>query len=76
MTSEFQAIFKAAQALPDGERTLLVERLLETLPADGEDFIEEELSEEDLLAELERRRQEVIAGTVEGIPWSEVKKNQ
>ena len=76
MTSEFQAIFQAAQALPAGERTLLVERLLETLPADGEGFTEEELSEEDLLAELERRRQEVIAGTVEGIPWSELKKDQ
>ncbi len=76
MTSEFQAIFQAAQALPAGERTLLVERLLETLPADGEGFTEEELSEEDLLAELERRRQQVIAGTVEGIPWSELKKDQ
>ena len=76
MTSEFQAIFKAAQALPDVERTLLVERLLETLPGDGEEFIEEELSEEELLAELERRRQEVIGSKVEGIPWSELKKQQ
>jgi putative addiction module component (TIGR02574 family) len=73
MSSDFQAIFQAAQALPAGERTLLVERLLETLPADGEEFTEEELSEEELLAELEHRRQEVVAGTVEGIPWSELK---
>jgi putative addiction module component (TIGR02574 family) len=76
MTSEFETIFNAAQALPPGERTLLVERLLETLPADGAEFIEQELSEDEMLAELERRRQEVIAGTVEGIPWSELKKNQ
>ena len=74
MTSQFQAIFAAAEALPDGERALLVERLLETLSADGDADAAEELSEEEFLAELHRREQEMAAGGDKGISWSELKK--
>ena len=68
MTSQTQAILDAALALPEAERALLVERLLETLsPEQGE------LSDEELFAELERRRAEVEQGQVKPGPWSEVR---
>jgi putative addiction module component (TIGR02574 family) len=68
MTSQTQAILDAALALPEAERALLVERLLETLsPEQGE------LSDEELFAELERRRAEVEQGQVKPVPWSEVR---
>jgi putative addiction module component (TIGR02574 family) len=68
MTSQTQAIFDAALALPEAERSLLVERLLETLSTE-----EGELSDDELFAELERRRAEVEQGQVKPIPWSEVR---
>jgi putative addiction module component (TIGR02574 family) len=53
METNFEATCKAALALPKSERELLVELLLETLPPDiGE------LSDDELLAEIERRWQE------------------
>ena len=66
MTPETQALFDAALALPEAERILLVERLLESLPPETD-----ELSDEELLAELERRRAEVEQGGVKPIPWSD-----
>jgi putative addiction module component (TIGR02574 family) len=68
MTTQTKAILDAAQALPETERLLLVERLLEDLPLESD-----ELTEEELYAELQRRRAEVQAGTVDGIPWSQLK---
>ncbi len=68
MTKESQAIFDAALALTESERALLAERLLDSLsPEQGE------LSEEELIAELDRRRAELEHGLVEPIPWSEVR---
>jgi putative addiction module component (TIGR02574 family) len=66
MTPETQALIDAALALPEAERILLVERLLESLPPETD-----ELSDEELLAELERRRAEVEQGAVKPIPLSE-----
>ena len=67
MTSENQAVFDAALALPEAERALLLERLLESLsPEPGE------LTDDEFFAELERRRAEVEQGLVKPIPWSEV----
>jgi putative addiction module component (TIGR02574 family) len=63
-----QAILDAALTLPEAERTFLVEHLLATLPAEPEEFDDDEI-----FAELERRRAEVEAGTAQGIPWSELK---
>ena len=66
MKPETQALFDAALALPEVERVLLVERLLESLPPETDG-----LSDEELLAELERRRAEVEQGVAKPIPWSE-----
>jgi putative addiction module component (TIGR02574 family) len=67
MTSENQAICAAALALPEPERAMLVERLLESLSPESD-----ALTDDDLFGELERRRTEVEQGSVKPIPWSEV----
>jgi putative addiction module component (TIGR02574 family) len=71
MIPEIQAVFDAALALPVPERQRLVERLLESLPPDPGT---EELTDEDLLAELDRRSAEYDHDPSVGIPWSEVKR--
>jgi putative addiction module component (TIGR02574 family) len=71
MTTQTQAILDAALALPEAERFALVEQLLEVLSPGPN-----ELSDDELLAELERRRTEVRAGTAKGVPWSELKRQQ
>ena len=63
-----QAVFEAALALPESERALLVERLLESLTPEPD-----VLTDDELLGELERRRTEVEQGLVKPIPWSEVR---
>jgi putative addiction module component (TIGR02574 family) len=63
-----QAIFEAAMALPQAERDLLIERLLETLSDDAE-----ELTDDELAAELDRRRAEIMEGKVKPIPWSDIR---
>jgi putative addiction module component (TIGR02574 family) len=71
MTTQTQAIFQAALTLSEEERVFLVERLLETIPPDRGQF-----SDDELFAELERRRAEVQAGTAGGIPWSELRQER
>jgi putative addiction module component (TIGR02574 family) len=66
MSPETQSVFDAARALPEGERALLVERLLETLSQD-----DPELSDDELFAELERRRADMESGRVKPIPLSD-----
>ena len=68
MTTQNQAIFDAALALPEAERALLVERLLESLSPEPQ-----EPTEEEFFAELERRRAEVEQGLIKPVPWSEVR---
>ena len=66
MTNQTQSVFDSALALSESERAILVERLLETLSPEGED-----VSDEELFSELERRSAEVDQGVVKPIPWSE-----
>jgi putative addiction module component (TIGR02574 family) len=68
MTTQNQALFDAALALPEAERALLVERLLETLSPEPD-----ELTDDEFYTELERRRAEIEQGLVKLIPWSEVR---
>ncbi len=68
MSPETQSVYQAALALPEAERALLVERLMETLSPE-----EVELTDDELFAELERRRADVEEGRVKPIPWSEVR---
>ena len=68
MSPETQSLYQAVLALPEAERVLLTERLIETLsPEEGE------LTDDELYAELERRRADVEEGRVKPIPWSEVR---
>lgn len=66
-----QTLLKAALALPESDRCLLVEELLESLPQDLGD-----VSEEAWLAELQRRSDEIDQGRVELIPWEQLKAEQ
>jgi putative addiction module component (TIGR02574 family) len=68
MTQQTQALLEVALALPEAERALLAERLLESLPEEGD-----ELSEEELVAELDRRRAEIVEGKTKPIPWSDIR---
>ncbi len=67
MTMQTQAIFDTALALSETDRFLLVERLLETFPE-----VDDELTDGELIAELDRRRAEWERDPTIGIPWSEL----
>jgi hypothetical protein len=66
MSTAFQSVLAAAMALPNAEREVLTYQLLETLATQPG-------GEEDLFAELARRRQECLDGTDIGIPLAEVR---
>jgi putative addiction module component (TIGR02574 family) len=68
MTTQTEAVLSAALALPEAERVLLLESLLDNLSPE-----QDELTDDELFAELQRRRAEVQIGAVEGIPWSKLK---
>jgi len=67
MDPQTQAVYEAALALPEPERVLLVERLLEALGPEPD-----ELSDDEFAAELDRRRAEIKEGKVRPIPSSEL----
>ncbi len=66
MSPETESLYQAVLALPEAERVLLTERLIEALSPE-----EVELTDDELYAELERRRAEVEQGLVKPIPWAE-----
>jgi putative addiction module component (TIGR02574 family) len=68
MTPENEAIGRPALSLPEPERTESADRLLESLLPE-----EASLTDDELFAELERRRAEVEQGSVKPIPWSHVR---
>ncbi|HEY7330093.1 MAG TPA: addiction module protein [Gemmataceae bacterium] len=70
MNDRYESILKAALALPEAERVFLIDDLMESLPPDTGP-----LSDEEMLAELERRRAEVEQGLVKPIPWEEVRRH-
>jgi putative addiction module component (TIGR02574 family) len=69
MSDRLQTILDAALALPEAERVVLIDELVESLPPDTGP-----LSEEEMFAELERRAAEVEQGLVTPIPWEEVRR--
>ncbi|HEV3342778.1 MAG TPA: addiction module protein [Pirellulales bacterium] len=71
MTTQTQAIVEAALALPEADRALVVERLLESLPPENDS---DDLDDDAFFAELERRSLEFASDPSAGIPWSEVKR--
>jgi putative addiction module component (TIGR02574 family) len=69
MNPQNQVIFDAALGLPETERALLAERLLESLPPASDPLPDDELT-----AELERRWAEFRQDPSVAMPWSEVKR--
>jgi putative addiction module component (TIGR02574 family) len=68
MDEQTRSLFEAALALPEGQKVLLVERLLASLPADSG----EPLDDETFAAELDRRYDEFRRDRSVAIPWSYV----
>jgi putative addiction module component (TIGR02574 family) len=71
MTNHERGIFEAALGLPEPERALLAERLLESLSPELD-----ELTDDEFFAELERRRREIEGDPTAAIPWTEVVKDE
>jgi putative addiction module component (TIGR02574 family) len=69
MTTPSQAILDAALALSEDERIQLVERLLESLSAEPD-----ELTDDELFSELERRHAEYQRDPSVAIPWTDLEK--
>jgi putative addiction module component (TIGR02574 family) len=66
-----QQVLEEALALPEDERTDLVEALLESLDAPAEPPAEVEAA---WTEEIARRLKDVEAGAVKPIPWEEARK--
>jgi len=71
MTAQVKAVFDAALALPEAERVLLAECLLETVPPE-----QDELTDDELYAELERRRADFDNDPSGAVPSSELLKEE
>jgi putative addiction module component (TIGR02574 family) len=67
MSTDAESLYQAAMKLPEDERFLLANRLLETVEDEREPGYEEAWA-----AEITRRMEEVENGTAEMIPWEEV----
>jgi putative addiction module component (TIGR02574 family) len=68
MSEQSQAILQAALALPERERSALIQQLAETLSPE-----EEERWEEEFAQELERRRLEFDQGKADPTTWQDLK---
>ena len=68
MSAKTRAILDAALALPDSERAKIAERLLESLRLTTDDMDDEALTKE-----LDRRRAEYERDPSVALPWSKVK---
>jgi putative addiction module component (TIGR02574 family) len=64
-------VLEAALALPEADRVRLVEELLATLPRENE-----ELTDDELEVELERRYAEYQRDPSVAIPWSAIKRQE
>jgi putative addiction module component (TIGR02574 family) len=69
MSKDAKAVLAAALALPDVDRAMIVDRLLDSLTdIDG-------MSDEELEAELDRRADEYTRDPSVATPWSEFRWN-
>ena len=68
MAPETSSLLTAALALPESERAVLVERLLESLPTHVDALTDDEME-----AELNRRFEEFQRDPSVAVPWSEIK---
>lgn len=68
MRPTLKEVFRSAMELPERDRSTLAGLLIETLDPVSEPDVEAAWSEE-----IKRRLSEIDAGTVELIPWEEVR---
>jgi putative addiction module component (TIGR02574 family) len=71
MNAQTQRILDEALALPEAERALLLECLLESTSQEAE-----ERTDDEMFAELERRHAEFEQDPSVAIPWSELEKEE
>ena len=71
MTAQTKALFDAALALPEAERATLADRLWDSLSLN-----ENDISDDQLFAELERRHSEAEKDPSVTAPWSELRKEE
>src|SRR5262245_16691472 len=64
-----QAVFEAALSLPESQRRKLAKMLAETLSTELDDYTDDEW-----LAELDRRHAEIVEGTYRAVPGSVLEK--
>ena len=69
MTREASQVLSEALQLPEPDRALVAQQLLETLSPDSPDVLDDELE-----AELDRRLQEFQQDPTAAVPWSELKR--
>jgi putative addiction module component (TIGR02574 family) len=72
MTKETTELLAEALKLPETEREELADRLLESLDPPTSDI--DQMTDEEFVAELDRRAVELRQNPELGIPWDEVKK--
>jgi putative addiction module component (TIGR02574 family) len=68
MTDRAQALLKQAMALAEAERAEIADALLESLEPSSDSGVDEAWREE-----VRRRLEQLDAGSVELIPWEEVR---
>jgi putative addiction module component (TIGR02574 family) len=69
MPKDVIALFRDASELPETDRATLAGLLIESLEADAEPDGEEAWSDE-----IKRRVADIESGTVETVPWEEVRR--
>lgn len=72
MERSLKEVFREAAQLPERDRATLAGLLIETLDPVSEPDVEAAQAEE-MSEEIKRRLAEIDAGTVELIPWEEVR---
>jgi putative addiction module component (TIGR02574 family) len=68
MSTPVIELFRRASDLPESDRALLAGLLIESLDAEPDEDVEQAW-----LAEVERRVAELESGSVQTVPWEEVK---
>ena len=66
--SDFSSVLSAAQQLPESDRLRLIDALWESVPPDADAPFSKERAHE-----IERRVAELDTGTVNSVPWSQIR---
>lgn len=68
-TPAFDSVLSAASQLPVGDRLRLIDALASSVPDDSPPSLSDEW-----LSEIHRRSAEITAGSVQTIPWEQVRR--